>query len=231
MNFGLTNALATFQHMMNDIFKDLLGIYVIIYLDDILIFSKDRHSHQAHVREVLRRLQENDLFCKPEKCEFFKASVEYLGLIIGRGWVSMDSAKVEAITSWPEPQKVKDVQAFIGFANFYRRFIAGFSKLAHPLTRLMRKDTPWTWGVEEQKAFDGLKQAFTSAPILAMADMSKPFILECDASNYATGAVLSQKAEDGHIHLIAFYSKMLNDAERNYDIYDKELLAVIRALS
>ena len=95
----------------------------------------------------------------------------------------------------------------------------------------MRKDTPWTWGAEEQKVFDGLKQAFTSAPILAMADMSKPFILECDASNYATGAVLSQKAEDGHIHPIAFYSKMLNDAERNYDIYDKELLAVIRALS
>ena len=230
MNFGLTNAPATFQHMMNDIFQDLRGMYVIVYLDDILIFSKDRQSHVEHVREVLRRLQENDLFCKPEKCEFFQSSVEYLGMIIGQGTVAMDPAKVEAVMSWPQPEKLRDVQAFVGFANFYRRFVAGFSKLAQPLTRLMRKDTPWRWGEDEQASFEALKRAFTSAPILVMADLSKPFILECDASDYATGAVLSQRTEDGQVHPVAFFSKSLNNAERNYDIYDKELLAVVRAL-
>ena len=230
MNFGLTNAPATFQHMMNDIFQDLRGVYVIIYLDDILIFSEDRASHTGHVQEVLRRLQENDLFCKPEKCEFFQSSVEYLGMIIGKGTVAMDPAKVDAVTSWPQPEKLRDVQAFIGFANFYRRFVAGFSKLAQPLTRLMRKDTPWQWGEEEMASFKALKQAFTSAPILIMADLSKPFILECDSSDYATGAVLSQKLDNGEVHPVAFYSKSLNNAERNYDIYDKELLAVVRAL-
>ena len=230
MNFGLTNAPATFQHMMNDIFRDLQGIFVIIYLDDILIFSKDRRSHVKHVQEVLRRLKANDLFCKPEKCEFFKSSVEYLGMIISKGTVAMDPAKVKAVSSWPRPERLKDVQAFIGFANFYRRFINGFSQLASPLTRLMRKDTPWTWGTEEETAFTELKQAFTSAPILIMPDLTKAFILECDASDYATGAVLSQKTSDGQTHPVAFYSKSLNNAERNYEIYDKELLAVIRAL-
>ena len=230
MNFGLTNAPATFQHMMNDLFRDLQGVYVIVYLDDILIFSKDRTSHTEHVREVLRRLKENDLFCKPEKCEFYRESVEYLGMIIGRGTVSMDPGKVEAILKWPAPQRLSDVQAFVGFANFYRRFISGFSKLAQPLTQLMRKDSPWTWSEQQQQAFDALKQTFTSAPILVMADMSKPFILEADASDYATGAVLSQRQSDGEVHPVAFYSKTLNSAERNYDIYDKELLAIIRAL-
>ena len=230
MNFGLTNAPATFQHMMNDIFQDLQGVYVIIYLDDILIYSQDLETHETHVREVLRRLQENDLFCKPEKCEFFQSSVEYLGLIVGRGTVAMDPAKVDAVTQWPEPQRVKDIQAFLGFANFYRRFINNFSKLAQPLTKLLRKDVPWEWAEAQGQAFQRLKQAFISAPILIMADPAKPFTLECDASDYATGAVLSQQGIDGKAHPVAFYSKTLNEAERNYEIYDKELLAVVRAL-
>lgn len=119
MNFGLTNTIATFQHMMNDIFHDLQGVYIIVYLDNILIFSRDRASHTKHVRKVLRRLKENDLFCKPEKCNFFQSSVEYLGMIIGKGTVAMDPAKVEAVISWMWPRKLKDIQAFIGFANFY----------------------------------------------------------------------------------------------------------------
>lgn len=230
MNFGLTNAPATFQHMMNDIFQDLQGVYVIIYLDDILIFSQDCISHEQHVREVLRRLQANDLFCKPEKCEFFKETVEYLGLIIGKGTVAMYPAKVEAVTQWPEPQRVKDIQAFLGFANFYRHFIHGFSKLAQPLTKLLHKDTPWSWGSEQHIAFEALKTAFVSAPILVMANPTHAFVLECDASDYATGAVLSQVHADGKAHPVAFFSKTLNDAEQNYEIYDKELLAVVRAL-
>jgi hypothetical protein len=151
-------------------------------------------------------------------------------MIISEGKVAMDPAKVDAVANWPEPKRIKDVQAFLGFANFYRRFVEGFSKLAQPLTKLLWKDTPWQWDDTQQEAFSALKDAFTSAPILVMADMSQPFILECDSSDFATGVVLSQKGADGLIHPIAFYSKTLNDAERNYEIYDKELLAGVRAL-
>ena len=230
MTFGLTNAPATFQHMMNDIFKDLIGVYVIIYLDDLLIFSEDESMHDEHVREVLRRLRENDLFCKPEKCKFRQSTVEYLGLLISQGNVSMDPAKVAAVVDWPTPKKLKDVQAFIGFANFYRRFIRDFSHIVRPLTNLAKKDSKWVWGPDQQHAFDELKRQFTTAPILAMPDLDRPFTIECDASDFATGAVLSQKGKDDLLHPVAFLSKSLNDAERNYEIYDKELLAIVRAL-
>ena len=230
MTFGLTNAPATFQHMMNDIFKDLIGVYVIIYLDDLLIFSENEADHEEHVKEVLRRLREHDLFCKPEKCKFRQTEVEYLGLRVSQGQIAMDPAKVKAVLEWPVPRKVKDIQAFIGFANFYRRFIQDFSRVTRPLTALVKKGVPWSWGVAQQSAFDELKARFTSAPVLAMPDLSQPFVLECDASDFATGAVLSQTGRDGLLHPVAFYSKSLNDAERNYEIYDKELLAIIRAL-
>ena len=230
MLFGLTNAPAAFQHMMNDIFKDLLGVCVVIYLDDILIFSEHPGEHEGHVREVLRRLREHDLFLKPEKCRSNQSEVEYLGLIVGEGRVEMDKGKVSAVLDWPTPKKVKDIQAFLGFANFYRRFIGDFSKTVRPMTELLRKDTKWVWGQRQQEAFDELKRCFTTAPILAMPDLEKPFVLECDASDFATGAVLSQVGGDGQVHPIAFYSKSLNDAERNYEIYDKELLAIVRAL-
>ena len=230
MTFGLTNAPATFQHMMNDIFKDLIGVYVIIYLDDLLIFSEDESEHEEHVKEVLRRLRENDLFCKPEKCKFRQREVEYLGLRVSQGCVAMDPAKVQAVLDWPAPRKVKEVQAFIGFANFYRRFIQDFSRVIRPLTRLVKKGVAWTWGDDQQAAFDELKARFSSAPVLAMPDLTRPFVVECDASDFATGAVLSQKGADDLLHPVAFYSKSLNDAERNYEIHDKELLAIIRAL-
>lgn len=230
MLFGLTNAPAAFQHMMNDIFKDLLGVCIVIYLDDILIFSEHPSEHEGHVREVLRRLREHDLFLKPEKCRFNQSEVEYLGLIVGEGRVEMDKGKVSAVLDWPTPKKVKDIQAFLGFANFYRRFIGDFSKTVRPMTELLRKDTKWVWGQRQQEAFDELKRCFTTAPILAMPDLEKPFVLECDASDFATGAVLSQVGGDGQVHPIAFYSKSLNDAERNYEIYDKELLVIVRAL-
>ena len=230
MTFGLTNAPATFQHMMNDIFKDLIGVSVIIYLDDILIFSEDTNQHEAQVRQVLQRLADNDLFCKPEKCKFKQLEVEYLGLLISQGRIAMDPGKVRAVLDWPTPRKVKDIQAFLGFANFYRRFVKDFSKLAKPLTELLRKGVKWNWGDSQQQAFEALKRSFTEAPVLALPDLSKQFILECDASDFATGAVLSQLGPDGLVHPVAFYSKSLNEAERNYEIYDKELLAIVRAL-
>ena len=190
MGFGLTNAPATFQNMMNEIFKDLIDVFVIIYLDDILIFSDNKEDHVKHVQEVLKRLREHDLFCKPEKCEFFRKLVEYLGLIISKGRIAMDEGKVKAILEWPVPKNVKDIQAFLGFANFYRRFIEDFSGIVKPMTSLLRKDAPWKWTQAEEESFKTLKNRFTNAPVLVMPDMTKQFIVEADASDFATGAVL-----------------------------------------
>lgn len=151
-------------------------------------------------------------------------------MVIAPGSIKMDKTKVEAVLDWPVPKKVKDIQAFLGFANFYRRFIKDFSKIVQPMTSLLKKNAKWEWGWAQDQSFHQLKLSFTEAPILVMPDITKQFIVECDASDYATGAVLSQLCDDGFIHPVAFYSKSLNDSERNYEIYDKELLAVVRAL-
>jgi len=230
MSFGLTNAPAVFQYLMNDIFHDLLDVCVIIYLDDILVYSTDPSKHHDQVREVLRRLQENELFVKPEKCVFDAEEVEFLGMKVSGKGVEMSEDKVEAVLEWPAPSNVKEVQSFLGFANFYRRFINGFSRIAKPLTKLTRKDHPWMWNELAAQAFEELKKAFTTAPVLIHPDTQKPFTLETDASNFAYGACLSQKGEDGKLHPVAFLSKSMSPAELNYDIYDKEMLAVVRSL-
>ena len=144
MPFGLTNAPAVFQRFMNDIFRDLLDVTVIVYLDDILIYSTDPEKHEEHVKEVLKRLAENQLFCKPSKCFFGVNTVTYIGLVISPEGISMEKEKVKAIKEWPTPKTVKQVQSFLGFANFYRRFVQGFSTIAKALTLLTRKDVP-TW--------------------------------------------------------------------------------------
>src|ERR1700753_930860 len=231
MFFGLTNSPATFQTMMNDLFKDLIDEgCVVIYMDDILIFTEDLVKHREVVNRVLAILEENKLYLKAEKCDFEKTKVEYLGLIISQGQVSMDPVKIEGVSKWPTPGNVTEVQSFLGFTNFYRRFIQDFSDVARPLHDLTKKDTAWTWSQKEQDAFDKLKQIITSAPVLIFPQDNKPYRLEADSSNYASGAVLSQEGEDGKWHPIAFYSKSLSPVERNYDIHDKEMLAIIRAL-
>ncbi|KEP45803.1 putative Transposon Tf2-1 polyprotein, partial [Rhizoctonia solani 123E] len=229
MPFGLTNVPAYFQHLMNDIFRDMLDICVVIYLDDILVFSKDEKSHTEHVKEVLRRLEKNDLYCNPEKSFFHVPQVEYLGFIISPDGVQVDQEKVTAALKWAAPKNVKNVQEFLGFVNFYRRFISDFNKVAKPLYNLLKKDSTWTWGESEQGAFDGLKEALTTAPLLIQPNHNQPFFLECDSSDYATGAILSQKNQEGKLCPVAYLSKTLTPAERNYEIYDKELLAIIRA--
>ncbi|KAF8750344.1 hypothetical protein RHS01_09365 [Rhizoctonia solani] len=153
MTFGLTNAPAAFQHFMNKLFKDLLDACVIIYLDDILIYSKDDASHTQHVHEVLQCLMENQLFCKALKCTFHVTSVEYLGIIVSDKGFSLDKLKIQAIQDWPTPTKVKEVQLFLGFTNFLRCFVANFSHIARPLHNLVKKDTPWKWDTKEQEAF------------------------------------------------------------------------------
>ena len=231
MPFGLTNAPAAFQCFINDIFSDMLDVNVIAYLDDILIYSDNPDNHPEHVCEVLRRLRANNLFAKAEKCEFHKDSVEYLGYILSTDGLTMALDKVKTISDWPEPRKVKDVQSFLGFANFYRRFIHNYSDIAVPLTRLTRKDAPWNFDTKAREAFEQLKSAFTTAPILAHWNPDNKLIVETDASDYALAAILSQYTPEGVLHPIAFHSRTFNSAELNYDVHDKELLAIFEAFS
>ena len=230
MPFGLTNAPGVFQHMMNDIFREYLDQFVVIYLDDVLIFSKNQEEHNKHVTLVLKRLREVGLFAKLEKCEFDKDSVEFLGYIISQNGLGMDKKKVESLQSWRRPNSVKELQSFLGFANFYRAFIKNYSGIASPLIALTRKDQEFHWNDEAEAAFRRLKSLFTSAPILAHADPARPFVVETDGSDFALGAVLSQVQEcDGLLHPVAFYSRKFTPAEINYEIYDKELLAIVAA--
>jgi len=232
MFFGMTNSPATFQTMMNDIFRNLIaeGI-VVVYLDDILIFTKTKEEHERAVRRVLQVLKENKLFLRLEKCEFCKQQIEYLGLVISENEVSMDPVKVAGVREWPTPENKTDVQAFLGFVNFYRRFIRDFSAKARPLFDLTRSEQDWTWSGKEQVAFKDLKAVVTTAPVLVSPQESDPFRIEADSSDFATGAVLSQQSTtDGKWHPVAFYSKSLSSVERNYKIHDKEMLAIIRAL-
>src|SRR5260370_5823614 len=231
MFFGLCNAPATFQTMMNDILRPFIDRNeAICYMDDILIYSTSLADHRRITWEILQPLRSYKLFLRPEKCKFECQEVDYLGLVISKDHVAMDPIKVQGVTDWPQPTKVKDVQSFIGFVNFYRRIIQNFSNIASPLHMLTWKSKNWSWGAAEQQAFDALKNAVTSAPMLAFPSKSSLFQLECDASNFATGAVLSQQQEDGLFHLIGFMSKSFSDTEQNYQIHDKEMLVIMHAL-
>jgi transposase InsO family protein len=229
MPFGLTNAPATFQNLMNDVLRDFLDDFAIVYLDDILIFSKTIDEHKRHVRLVLERLRDNGLFAKPEKCAFHQDEVEYLGLIVSPSGIKMDPKKVSAVLDWPEPSSVHDIQVFLGFSNFYRRFIRGYSKIANPLTRLLQKGRTFTFDEPARQAFRQLKSAFTMAPVLAHFHPSRPSTIETDASDFAIAAIISQPGADGVLHPIAFYSRKLTGPELNYEIYDKEMLAIVTA--
>jgi len=232
MFFGITNSPATFQTMMNDIFWNLIakGI-VVVYLDNILIFTKTEEEHAQVVRQVLQVLKENKLFLRLEKCEFYKQWIKYLGLVISENKVSMDPVKVAGVREWPTLENKTDVQAFLGFMNFYWRFIQDFSAKARPLFDLTRSEQVWTWSRKEQVAFEDLRTAVTTAPVLVSPQESDPFWIEADSSDFATEVVLSQQSTtDRKWHPVAFYSKSLSSMERNYEIHDKEMLAIIHAL-
>ena len=232
MFFSLTNSPATFQTMMNDIFQELIaeGV-VVVYLDDILIFTETLEQHREVTRRVLKLLEENQLFLKPDKCKFERTKVEYLGVIISYNSVEMDPVKVAGVAEWPVLNNKKEVQSFLGFINFYRRFIQDFSHHARPLFNLTKNNVKWLWSQEEQLAFDTLKSLVTLAPILTSPDNSRPFRIEADSSDFATGAVLSQESViDGKWHPVAFLPKSLSEVERNYEIHDKEMLAIIQAM-
>ena len=229
MPFGLTNAPAAFQRFINSVFADMLDVCVVVYLDDILIYSLNLDDHRKHVREVLRRLRKHGLYCAPDKCEWHTDTVEYLGYLLSPDGLTMSPEKVKTVCDWPTPRKVKDIQSFLGFANFYRRFIYNYSDIVVPLTRLTRKDTPWSWSDKCQEAFDSLKRAFTSAPILTHWIPDAPIVVETDASDYAVAAILSIQCPDAELRPVAFFSRTLTAPELNYDTHDKELLAIYEA--
>ena len=232
MFFRLTNSLATFQTMMNEIFIDMIleGI-VVVYLDDILIFTKTLKEHREVTWQVLKKLGKHELFLRPKKCEFEKTKIEYLGLIISEDHVEMNPVKVVGVAESPKPTNKREVQLFLGFANFYWRFIQDFSHHARPLFDLTWNDHKWKGEASEATAFRKLKEIITLAPVLMTPADNQPFQIEADSSDFATGAVLSQlSAEDRKWHLVAYLSKSLSETEQNYEIHDKKMLAIIRAL-
>jgi len=229
MPFGLPNAPAVFQHFMNDVFRDMLDRIILIYLDDLLIFSDNPEQHAEHVRQVLERLIKNGLYCSAEKCEFSVTSTEFLGFIVTPNGVTMSDNRVNAVLGWPEPTKVKELQQFLGFANFYRRFISGYSRIISPLTKLLKKDSTWRFSESEKKAFNIIKEAFTSAGMLRHFEPDRETVIETDSSDYAISGILSQY-EGKVLYPVAFMSRKMNPAEINYEIHDKELVAIVESV-
>jgi hypothetical protein len=198
------------------------------YIDDILIFTNSLEEHHWITRLVLDRMREHKLYLRPEKCEFEKTRIEYLGVIISHNKVEMDLVKIPGVVDWPTPSNKKEVQSFVGFINFYRCFIPGFSHHARALFDLTMKDVRFIWGLPQEDSFMKLKELVTLAPVLVLPNDALPFRLEADGSSIATGAVLSQQnVNDNAWHPIAFLSKALNPVERNYEIHDTEMLAII----
>ena len=229
MPFGLTNAPATFQSMINDVLRPYLDVFVVVYLDDILIFSDNQEQHVQHVTTVLEALSQHDLYVKAEKCDFHVTSTEFLGYNISPSGITMAKDKVQAIKDWPTPKSKHDVQVFLGFCNFYRRFIENFSKLAKPLY-LLTGNVSFNWSEQANDSFTSLKSKFQEAPLLCHFSPDKPTFVETDASNYALGAILSQTQSNGKTHPVAFFARSLSSAEQNYEIYDKEMLGIVEAL-
>lgn len=229
MPFGLTNAPATFQTYINETLAEYLDRFCSAFLDDTIIYSETYEEHIVHVRQVLKKLAEAGLHLHPKKCEFHRTETTYLGLVIGRDGIRMQPEKVEAVRNWKVPSNLTDVRSFVGFANFYRRFIHGFSSVVHPLTELTRKGVRFKWEKNQQLAFEELKNRFTTAPVLAHFDFERDVVVETDASDYVSAGVLSQYDDDGILHPVAYFSTKHSPAECNYEIYDKELMAIVRA--
>jgi hypothetical protein len=225
MPFGLSNAPSTFMRLMNHILRPLIGKSVVVYFDDILIYSKNLEDHVQHVREVLCILRHEKLFANLPKCHFAQNKLVFLGFVVSANGIEVDSSKVEAIHNWPTPTNVGQVRSFHGLAGFYRRFVKDFSTIACPLNELTKKNVPFVWGNAQQKAFDELKKRLTEAPLLALPDFAKTFEIECDASGLGIGGVLMQNGKP-----VAYYSEKLDGARLNYPIYDKELYALVRVL-
>jgi hypothetical protein len=241
MPFGLCNAPATCQAFLSNILRPYLDEFCVCYVDDILVYSKTREEHVKHVKKIIEALEEAQLYLKGEKCEFFKQEVTFLGYVITPNGMQMDKSKVEAVEKWEYPTSIKELQRFLGFANFYRRFIKNYAKESAKLYEFLKKEskhvdgTKLIWTPEHRLCFDKFKKCFTTAPVLKHFDPDLPTIIECDSSDTVTAGILSQLHPDPEyklknvLHPVAYYSKKLNGAQINYSIGDKELLAIVNS--
>ena len=225
MSFGLTNAPSTFMQLMNSIFMEYLDKFIVVFIDDILIFSESHEEHGHHIQLVLQKLREHQLYAKFSKCEFWKDSVEFLGHVLSDKGVSVDPSKIVTVQEWESPISVFQVRSFLGLAGYYRRFIEGFSKIAKPMTELLKKDTKYVWTEQCEAGFQELKTRLTTAPILVLPDTRNGFQVYCDASRHGLGCVLMQEGK-----VVAYASRQLKPHELNYATHDLELCAVVHAL-
>ena len=225
MPFGLTNAPAVFMDLMNRVFHEYLDSFVIVFIDDILVYSKSQEEHEEHLRIVLQILRDRKLFAKLKKCEFWMDRVVFLGHVISRDGITVDPSKIEAVVNWVRPTNVSEVRSFLGLAGYYRRFVEGFSCIATPLTRLTRKNAKFEWTNECERSFQELKQRLVSAPVLTIPSSSSGFVIYSDASHKGLGCVLMQ-----HGKVVAYASRQLKSYEQNYPTHDLELAAVVFAL-
>ena len=222
---GLTNAPGTFQNIMNDVLKDVIGKFVLVYLDDVVIFSRSDQEHMLHLNIVLEVLRRHKLYAKLSKCKFVQSELKFLGHIISAKGIQVDPAKVSVVKDWPVPRSRHDMQKFLGLTNYFRKFILGYAKLVEPLQQLTKQDRHYAWTEEWYAALTGVKNALCCAPVLALPNLQRPYEVICDASGVGLGAVLIQ---DGRP--IAFWAKRLSEAEQNYAVGEQEMLAVVHAL-
>jgi hypothetical protein len=225
MSFGLTNAPAYFMYLMNSVFMTELDKFVVVFIDDILVYSKNEEEHAEHLRIVLQCLRDHKLYAKFSKCEFWLDSVKFLGHTISNEGISVDPSKVQEVMEWRLPKSVHQIRSFLGLAGYYCHFVPDFSRIAKPMTKLLKKGVKFVWDEKCENAFQTLKRYLTSAPVLAQPDNSKPYEVYCDALGTGLGCVLMQENR-----LIAYASRALHTHEKNYPTHDLELAAVVHAL-
>ena len=229
MPFGLTNSGASFQRLMGHILRGLEYRFALIYIDDIIIFSRSVEEHLVHLEEVFRRLRQANVKLNPKKCSFVKQKVEYLGHVVTPEGVSPNPDKVRVVQEFPTPTNLKELRNLLGLANYYRRFVKGFSHIANPLNALSKKGVSFKWTEECAVAFDKLKRALVSAPILAYPNFKEPFLLFVDASSTGIGFTLAQVQNAKEV-VIAYKGRGLNQAERNYITTEREALALVEGI-
>ncbi|GJX12670.1 putative reverse transcriptase domain-containing protein [Tanacetum coccineum] len=225
MPFGLTNAPAIFMDLMNRVCKPYLDKFIIVFIDDILIYSKSEEEHEVHLKTILDLLKKEKLYAKFSKCEFWLQEVQFLGHVVNRDGIHVDPSKVESVKNWMTPESPTEIRSFLGLAGYYQRFIENFSKIAKPLTLLTQKNKAYVWGNNQDEAFQILKEKLCNAPVLAIPDGPDDFMVYCDASKQGFGSVLMQRGK-----VIEYAPRQLKKHEKNYTTHDLELGAVVFSL-
>jgi hypothetical protein len=225
MPFGLTNAPTFFMNLMNKVFMEELDKFVVVFIDDILIYSKSHEDHEHHLRIVLGRLRAHQLYAKLSKCEFWLEKIAFLGHILTAEGIEVDPSKVEVVSKWEQPSNVSEIRSFLGMAGYYRHFIIGFSSIAKPMTKLLKKDNKFVWTPKCEQSFQVIKKKLTTAPVLTLSDIHQSFVIFCDASRQGLGCVLMQNEK-----VIAYASRFLKSHEQNYPTHVWELAAIVHAL-